>query len=147
MLAPFSFAFGECEVRHEMVGRGAVPVPLAGWGDDDVASSDADEWSAAGLDEAFTFGHAEGLTERMPVPGRVGAWGEVHPPQRDGGWALALGNRVDVDIAGEPVGWSLERGLSLYELHRAHGTTTSRRTGVPASTPLDAASLARSTAG
>src|SRR5207342_3671473 len=56
MLAPFGFAFGECEVCHEMLGCGTVPVPFAGWGDDDVAGSDADEWSATGLDEAFAFG-------------------------------------------------------------------------------------------
>ena len=64
-----------------MVGRRAVPVPFAGWGDDDVAGTDTDERPAACLDEAFAFGDAEGLTEGVPVPGGVGARREVHPSQ------------------------------------------------------------------
>src|SRR6186997_165213 len=56
VVAPLGLALGEREVGHEVVGRGAVPVPLAGWGDDHVAGTDADERPAAGLDESFALG-------------------------------------------------------------------------------------------
>src|SRR5438105_4703615 len=44
---PFGVAFGEGEVGHESGGCGAVPVPLAGRGDDDVAGPDPDGLPAA----------------------------------------------------------------------------------------------------
>jgi hypothetical protein len=34
------------------------------------------------------------------------------------GLGLGLGRRVDVHVAGEPVGWSFERRLALFEFHQ-----------------------------
>src|SRR4051812_50218898 len=104
MCAPLGFAFGEREMCHEVVGRGAVPVPFAGWGDDDVAGSDAQEWSATRLDEAFAFGDAESLSEGVAVPCGGGAWGGGDPAGGHGGGALSLGGRGGGDVAGGPVG-------------------------------------------
>ena len=44
-----------------MVGRGAVPVPLAPGDVDDVTVADGDDDPAAGMDAAFPLGHIQGL--------------------------------------------------------------------------------------
>jgi hypothetical protein len=82
VLAPLGVAFGQGEVGHERSGCGAVPVPLAGRGDDGVAGSDPDGLSAASLNEAFAFREGESLAEAVPVPRSVGAGCEMHRSER-----------------------------------------------------------------
>jgi len=101
MLAPFGFPLGEREVGHEVVGRGAVPVPLAWWGDDDVAGSDADERSATGLDEAFVIA-AGGSGVVIAADSGVGWRGDRDPQpcDREGGspTGMELRGRVTVTV-------------------------------------------------
>ncbi len=65
VLRPFGGAFGEGQVGHERGGCGAVPVPLAGRCDDDVAGSDPDGLAVAGLDKAFAFSDVERLAKAV----------------------------------------------------------------------------------
>ena len=68
--------FDDGRVGHEVVGCGAVPVPFAGRGTDDVAGADFIDLSAAWLVEAVAFGDAEGLINGVAVPGGAGRRGE-----------------------------------------------------------------------
>src|SRR2546426_12273962 len=77
VLAPVGVALGHGEVGHEVIGGGAVPVPLGGRVDD-VAGADGDDGLATGLDESFALGDVEGLSEAVGVPGGAGAGREVH---------------------------------------------------------------------
>src|SRR6266567_8761629 len=70
-------AFGQGEVGHEVVGCGAVPVPLLRGCVDDVAGTDADDAAAAGLHKSCSFGDIEGLAERVGVPCGARAWREM----------------------------------------------------------------------
>ena len=60
--------FDDGQAGHEVVGCGAVPVPFAGRGTDDVAGADFLDLAAAWLVEAVAFGGAEGLTDGGTVP-------------------------------------------------------------------------------
>ena len=48
--------FGDGQVSHEVVGCGAVPVPLLRRGVDDVSGPDLLDLAAAGLHETLAFG-------------------------------------------------------------------------------------------
>jgi hypothetical protein len=48
-----------------VVGRRAVPVPLAPGDVDDVAGADGGDGLAAGLDEPLAFGHIQRLADRV----------------------------------------------------------------------------------
>src|SRR5437868_9923512 len=65
------------EVRHEVVGRRAVPVPLAGRRANGVAGVDLDDLAAARLDAPEAFRDVDGLANRMAVPGIAGAGREA----------------------------------------------------------------------
>jgi hypothetical protein len=54
-------ALGDGQVRHEVVGRGAVPVFFAVGGVDDVAGFEFDGLLPAHLDQAAAFGDVQGL--------------------------------------------------------------------------------------
>src|SRR5256885_1984399 len=78
VLAPLSVSFGQREMGHEMVGCGAVPVPLVARRGDHIAGADREDGPAAGLHAPFAFGHVERLADRMRMPGAAGPRGEVH---------------------------------------------------------------------
>jgi hypothetical protein len=59
--------FGDGQVGHEVVGCGAVPVPLVGGRVDDVTGADLLDVTAAGLDETLAFGDVEGLPDGVLV--------------------------------------------------------------------------------
>jgi len=68
--------FGDGQVGHEVAGRGAVPVPFAGRGADDVAGADFPGLAAAWLVEAVAFADVEGLPGGVSVPCGAGRGGE-----------------------------------------------------------------------
>src|SRR5205823_13691346 len=102
-----------------------MPVPLTLRREDDVAGADRDDWPAAGLNAAFAFGDVERLSNLVGVPGAAGARCEVHQPDAQSRVAVALGDGVDVDVAGKPVRRALARWLPVLDFHRlplpAHG--------------------------
>src|SRR4051794_41919153 len=104
-------------MRHEVLRGRAVPVLFPAADADDVPGADGDERSASRLDVADAFGDVQRLADGVVVPGGVGARGEVHGADGEGG-ALRLGDRVDVDVAGEPLGGSLHRLGLVDALHR-----------------------------
>ena len=55
---------GDGKVGHEVIGRGPVPVPLVGRGEDHVPGPHRDDIATLRLDQAVTFGDVEGLAER-----------------------------------------------------------------------------------
>jgi hypothetical protein len=69
-LLAFAGAFGDGKVRHEVIGRGTVSVPLTLRGVDGVAGSHLSHICAAGLDPAVPFSHIQGLAVGMPMPMR-----------------------------------------------------------------------------
>src|SRR5712691_4591347 len=90
VLAPFGVAFAHRQVSHEVVGRGAVPVPLAPGDLDDVAGADGGDGLAAGLDAPLALGHIQRLADRVAVPGRARARSEVHRPDAHGRGTVRL---------------------------------------------------------
>jgi len=68
--------FDDGQAGHEVVGCGAVPVPFAGRGADDVADADFLDLAAAWLVEAGAFGGVEGLPDGVTVPCGAGRRGE-----------------------------------------------------------------------
>src|SRR3954466_6886536 len=119
VVAPHGVAFGDGDVGHEVGGGAAVPVLLAAGDADDVAGTDGDERSAAGLDVADAFGDVQGLADGVVVPGGVRARCEVHAGDAHRCRALTLGDRVDVDVAGEPVGRAFAGGAGGDVFHQS----------------------------
>ena len=70
------------EVGHEAVGRGAVPVLLAGLEEDAVAGTDDLDRPAAALATADALGDEDRLAVGMGVPGGPGARREVNAARR-----------------------------------------------------------------
>src|SRR6188508_1160123 len=58
------------DVGHQRVGRGAVPVALAGSEPHGVARLRAFHGAIVTADQGHAGGHEQGLPERMAVPGR-----------------------------------------------------------------------------
>src|SRR5438132_12685945 len=65
------------EMGHEVVGRGAVPVPLAGRSVDRVARADLQDLAAAGLNASQAFGDVYRLADGVGVPRIARAWSEA----------------------------------------------------------------------
>jgi hypothetical protein len=59
-----------------VAGCGAVPVPFAGRGADDVAGADFLDLADAWLVEVVAFGEVEGLLDGVTVPCGAGRRGE-----------------------------------------------------------------------
>ena len=59
------------------------------------------------LDEALAFGDVKGLSKGVGVPCGAGAGGEPHGADADARRFFAAGDGVDVDVSGEPLGWTL----------------------------------------
>src|SRR3977135_624364 len=88
------------DVGHEAVGRGAVPVVLAGLEEDAVAGADDLDRAAAPLAEADALGDVDVLAERVGVPGGAGSGSEVDAcgcDARGRGWGR---DGADEDRAG-----------------------------------------------
>src|SRR5260370_5200489 len=81
--------FDDGRAGHEVVGCGAVPVPFAGRGTDDVADADFLDLAAAWLVEAGAFGGVEGLTGGVTVPCGAGRRGGPGGAGTGGGGGLA----------------------------------------------------------
>src|SRR4051794_38222585 len=92
------------DVGHEAVRGRAVPVVLARLEEDAVAGADDLDAVTLALAEADAFGDEYGLPVRVGVPGGARAGGEVHERGAEGRATGRGGDRVDVDVAGEPVG-------------------------------------------
>src|SRR5215213_2477294 len=97
------------DVDHEAVRSGAVPVVLAGLEEHAVAGPDDLDRAAFALAEADALGDEDRLAVRMGVPRGAGAGREVHGIGREGRRAGGVGDRVDVDVAGEPVSRAFHR--------------------------------------
>src|SRR3954464_388628 len=83
VLAPGDGAAGlvvllHCEMSHEAVGRGAMPVVLAGLEEHAVTGPDLLNRSALSLAQPDALRNEDRLTVGMGVPGRPGAGREVH---------------------------------------------------------------------
>jgi hypothetical protein len=57
---PAGRAFGDGQVRHELVRAGAMPVLLAVGCEDDVAGTELGDLLSADLDQAAAFGDVQG---------------------------------------------------------------------------------------
>src|SRR4051812_10671299 len=97
------------EVDHEAVGGGAVPVVLAGLEEDAVAGADLFNRAAFALAAADALGDVDRLAVRVGVPGGARTGREVHERGGEGRRRFGRGDRVDVDVAREPVGGALLR--------------------------------------
>jgi hypothetical protein len=88
-------------------GAAPVPVVLTGLEEDAVAETYDFDRPALALAQADAFGDENGLAVWVRVPGRTCAGREVHRGSGERGGRLRCGYRVDVDIAGEPLGGPL----------------------------------------
>src|SRR5947209_13807878 len=104
---------------HEVVGCGAVPVPLVRGRVDDVARTDVDDVATAGLHAAVALGDVEALAERVGVPGGACTRREVGRAHADaGGWST-LDDGIDPDVSREPLGRTFggrSPGLQLHDV-------------------------------
>jgi hypothetical protein len=91
------------DVDHEPVRGGAVPVVLSRLEEDSVAGPDDFDRAVLVLTQADAFGDEDRLAVRVGVPGGPGAGGEVDARGGERRGADRSGDRVDVDVAGEPV--------------------------------------------
>src|SRR3954453_7420005 len=89
------------DVGHEAVGRGAVPVVLAGLEDHPAAGLDLFDRTAFALAAADALGDEDGLSVRVGVPGGARTGREVHERGGERRRRLRRGDRVDVDVSGE----------------------------------------------
>src|SRR5689334_5831688 len=104
-------------MRHELVGGRAVPVPLPARRSNNVTGPDHVDRSPAGLDASFAFGDVERLPDRMHVPAGARTGREVDRSDRYRARALALRDRVDVHVAGEPAGRASYRRARAKYVH------------------------------
>src|SRR3954469_2993563 len=115
VLAPLGVAFGERQMRHGLVGCGAVPMPFVASDLNDVARPDLDDALSARLDEAFAFGDVQCLGDAVGVPGGARAGCEAHAAQRELVVAVPRGDQRDRHLSREPVGRAWHSlGLRLY---------------------------------
>src|SRR4051794_13767523 len=97
------------DVDHEAVRRRAVPVVLVGLEEDAVARADDLHLAALALAEADALGDEDRLAVRVGVPRCPRARCEVHSRGSEGRGAGGRCDRVDVDVAREPVRGALLR--------------------------------------
>src|SRR5215217_5330971 len=95
------------DVDHEAVWRSPVPVVLQGLEEHAIAGPKHLDRPALALAQADALGDEDRLPMRMRVPGGPGAGREVHGRGGERRGRLRRGDGVDVDVAGEPVGWAL----------------------------------------
>src|SRR5439155_7734526 len=95
------------DVHHEAGRRRSMPVVLTGREVDAIAGADDLDRTAIALAETDAFGHEERLPERVRVPCGPRAGREVHHRRRGSRRRRWTRDRVDVDVAREPVAWGL----------------------------------------
>src|SRR5205807_8636097 len=83
---------------------GAVPVPLAGGGDDGVAGAHLEDRATPSLDTADALEEVEDLPEGMRVPRAARPRGEVDAVRDQPRGPGADRDRVDPSLPGEAVG-------------------------------------------
>src|SRR5207237_9192152 len=105
-LRPLAVAgsFREGEVRHEVVGCGAVPMPLVRGCVDDVPRANLGSPPAAWLHEPCSLGHVEDLADGVGVPRGARSWCKADDVDADARGLLTTGDGVDPDVTGEPLG-------------------------------------------
>src|SRR3954464_13701417 len=107
------------DVGHEPVGSGAVPVVLAGLEEDAVAGTDLLDRTVLALAAPNALRDEDRLTVGMCVPCGSRSGREVHQRGGEGRGAGWRRDRVDVDVAGEPVARPLLRlDAASRDLHR-----------------------------
>src|SRR5579884_3746663 len=112
------------DVHHEAVRRRAVPVLLLRLEEHTVAGADLLHRAALALTASHALGDEDRLSQRMGVPRGPRGGREVDDRRREPVSAGRLGDRVDVDLPGEPLGGSLAgRHRASRDLHLF--TTTS----------------------
>ena len=87
-----------------------MPMPFTGRGVHGVAWAHDDDLAAARLDQPDPVGDVQCLPAGVGVPGGAGAGGEAHGVHADPRRFLALGDDVEVHVAGEHLGRSLGGG-------------------------------------
>ena len=92
------------DVGHEAVRRGAVPVLLLGLEEDAVARPDDLDRLAAALAQAHALGDEDRLAVGVGVPRGPGARSEVDAARLHAVLTRRRRDRVDEDVAGEPIG-------------------------------------------
>jgi hypothetical protein len=104
MRPPMGSALSDGQVRHEVIGRGAVPVFLVVGCEDDIAGIKFDDVLPAHLDQAMAFGDIQGLPAVMGMPraARSGCEADRGDVQLRG-WQ-APGDGVDPDVTGKGFG-------------------------------------------
>src|SRR6188472_117389 len=107
------------EVRHEVVGCGAMPVPLAGRRMDRVAGANLDHLPAARLHAPHPLGDVERLADGMGMPRVARAGREADEADTHAGRRLAAGDGVDPDVAVESIRRTLRGRLLRLDLHRS----------------------------
>src|SRR5437868_9717671 len=86
-----------------------MPVLLVRFDEDAVAGVDHLDPTATSLHETDALGHPQRLTAGVAMPRRSCSRGEVDDARADPGTGLRGRDRVDEDVAGEPVGGSAAR--------------------------------------
>src|SRR6185437_7607650 len=116
---PLVIDFEHCEVGHEAVGGGAMPVLLAWPKEHPVTGTNNLDWPATPLRKADTLSHVDRLAMGMGVPCRPGAGREVDAARAQ---TRACGGRrdwIDINRAREPLTrTSVGRERVLGKLHR-----------------------------
>jgi hypothetical protein len=89
-------AFGDGQVRHEVVEAGAVPVFFAVGCEDDVAGIEIGDLLSAGLDQAAAFGDVQGLLAVVGMPGgaRSGCEADCGDVQLRGRQSAVMGSTL-----------------------------------------------------
>src|SRR5271155_1424419 len=108
----------EGEVDHQAVGGSAVPVLLPGLEQDPVTGADDLDRAAPALAEPDALGDEDRLAERVRVPRGPCARGEVHEAGLSPCGRARRGDRVDVDVAREPLRGAFSRiDAAFRDLH------------------------------
>src|SRR4051794_28352832 len=92
----------DIDMGHRVRRRRTVPVLLVGRTQQYVARVELEDRPSLDLRPANTVGDDQCLAKRMFVPGSAGTGFERDDPTADAGGLLALEDRVDPHIAGEP---------------------------------------------
>src|SRR2546423_1833392 len=102
--SPVRRPFGDRQMGHKVLPGRAMPVLFAVRRVSDVARPDLDGLFPTGLDYAPTFGDVERLASFVGVPSSACPGAEVHGADAELGGRLAMGDRVDPYLSGEPLG-------------------------------------------
>ena len=124
VVAPFALGslglrLPQGQVAHEVIRRCPVPVPLPRRRRDRVAGPDLDDLPAACLGPPDALEDVQGLAKGMGMPGVAGTRREVHDARAEVRGHLVVGDRIEPDLANEPVRRTLDRrplGLNLHAM-------------------------------